>query len=309
MNPRKILLLVENILEKCTELKLSELMPKALTLSKIIDDKDFSKWLMLEISGYFETNTAFDSTSTVPNYRKIPGQYHDKSGRPLLIDDPQLFEVNNYFIREGLAEIEGISEKDKLLSVRNPTVMQFLKENLGVTVDTFTYNSNSLKSILSDVHTQLVDKLIGILKQIKSDLYKDNVDSNVPFELSSLHPLIQNVAGELYKGGHYRQAILDAYIQLVEAVKHKSGVFDKDNTPLMQTVFSANNPILEVSKNTDEQQGFMWLYSGATMGIRNPKAHRLVQQNDPQRTLEWLSFASVLLRVLDDSIIIKTEKK
>ena len=71
----------------------------------------------------------------------------------------------------------------------------------------------------------------------------------------------------------------------------------------MQTVFSPRSPKLVISDDSDEQQGFMWLFSGAVMAIRNPKAHRLVEQNDPQRTLEWLSFASVLLRVLDDAHI------
>jgi hypothetical protein len=65
--------------------------------------------------------------------------------------------------------------------------------------------------------------------------------------------------------------------------------------------FSPKKPILQVSEDEGEQQGFMWLYSGAVMGIRNPKAHRLVEQKDPQRALEWLAFAGVLFSVLDDA--------
>jgi hypothetical protein len=69
----------------------------------------------------------------------------------------------------------------------------------------------------------------------------------------------------------------------------------------MQKVFSKNNPILKVSDNEDEQLGFMWLFSGSVMAIRNPKAHSLIEQNNPERTLEWLAFASVLFKILDES--------
>jgi uncharacterized protein (TIGR02391 family) len=121
------------------------------------------------------------------------------------------------------------------------------------------------------------------------------------FELEGLHRRVQEVAGVLYRDGHYRQAILDAYIALADDVRKASGLGDLDNTPLMQQAFSPKKPILQVSEDSDEQLGFMWLYSGAVMGIRNPKAHRLVEQKDPQRALEWLAFASVLFRVLDDA--------
>jgi hypothetical protein len=35
--------------------------------------------------------------------------------------------------------------------------------------------------------------------------------------------------------------------------------------------------------------------------IRNPKSHRLVEQDDPQRALEYLGMVSVLFRRLDDA--------
>jgi uncharacterized protein (TIGR02391 family) len=115
----------------------------------------------------------------------------------------------------------------------------------------------------------------------------------------ALHPRVTEVAGQLFSNGHYRQAILDTYIALVEGVRRKSELA-LDNTPLMQQAFSPERPRLRVSSDKDEQLGFMWLFSGAVMAIRNPKAHRLLEQADPGRTLEWLCFASVLFRTLDE---------
>lgn len=119
-------------------------------------------------------------------------------------------------------------------------------------------------------------------------------------EIDGFHPRVIGVAGRLFRDGHYRQAILDTYIALVQAVREKSGL-GLDNSPLMQRAFSQKNPVLDVSDDPDEQLGLMWLYSGAVMGIRNPKAHRVIDQPDAQRALEWLGFASVLFRVLDEA--------
>lgn len=146
----------------------------------------------------------------------------------------------------------------------------------------------------------------GSYSSYKENSYKPHKEKRIYVSgdgidpLSNLHEEVKKVASELYRDGHFRQAILDTYIALVEAVKKKSGE-DRDGTPLMQAVFSNKNPKLILSKDPDQQLGFMWLYSGAVMAIRNPKAHRMIPQTDPQRTLEWLSFASVLFRLLDES--------
>ena len=146
---------------------------------------------------------------------------------------------------------------------------------------------------------QLLNKVDYIHSEVeRKEPILQLVDNSDP--LVNLHTTVRQVAGQLYADGHFRQAILDTYIALSTAVKDKSGL-KTDNTPLMQSAFSPKNPTLIVSSDPDEQQGFMWLYSGAMMAIRNPKAHRLVVQTDRQRTLEWLYFASVLFRVLDET--------
>ena len=84
-------------------------------------------------------------------------------------------------------------------------------------------------------------------------------------------------------------------------MKVVSGREDLDNTALMQTVFSPKNPIVVLSDDPDEQMGYMWMFSGAVMGVRNPKAHRLDVLSDSQYAVEWLAFASVLFRLLDSA--------
>jgi uncharacterized protein (TIGR02391 family) len=126
------------------------------------------------------------------------------------------------------------------------------------------------------------------------------------YELSSLHPRIREVSENLFRDGYYSQAILEAYKTVNILVKDKSGRKELDGQGLMSTVFSLENPILKLNdlqetSDKDEQKGFMLLYMGAMTGIRNPKAHDIVNQKDPLRTIEYLALASLLARRAEES--------
>jgi uncharacterized protein (TIGR02391 family) len=85
-------------------------------------------------------------------------------------------------------------------------------------------------------------------------------------------------------------------------VQAKSGS-KKDGTALMQSIFSPRNPVLlfnamQSRTDEDEQQGMMFLFCGAILAIRNPRAHaRIVDEED--RALEYLAFLSFLANRLD----------
>ena len=66
----------------------------------------------------------------------------------------------------------------------------------------------------------------------------------------------------------------------------------------MRKVFSRNTPILafnDLSDQTDldEPEGFMHLFEGAVLGIRNPGGHAFPEGSE-QRALEYISFLSLL---------------
>jgi uncharacterized protein (TIGR02391 family) len=304
MKISQILKIIGDLLDRSSDLNISELLPKLYILAKACQDDVLEEWILLETSGYTDTNPAMHAGVRVPDYRKVPGQYHSKDGQPLIIDDPDIFKViNHYHLRESVSELENIAANNDTVSFRNPFVMEKLKQIFGVEVDQFVFKALSVLPILQEVKNQSISKLFELREKVMQSAITTGIDPEIPQELSSLHPEVQRLAGRLYRDGHYRQAILDTYIGLVDHVKKRSGRKDLDNTPLMQAVFSLRNPILSVSDESDEQQGFMWLFSGAVMAIRNPKAHRIIEQTDPQRTVEWLSFASVLLRVLDETTV------
>ena len=71
----------------------------------------------------------------------------------------------------------------------------------------------------------------------------------------------------------------------------------------MRKAFSADDPTLRLNKlqsqsDKDEQRGYMELYAGSMMGIRNPRAHEHELEDSPEEALEMLIFANHLMRKL-----------
>ena len=156
------------------------------------------------------------------------------------------------------------------------------------------YYETQLKSIIQKLELQ--SEVTG---PVESTL------TGAPRLPSSTHQKIQAVAGPLYASGHYASAIFEAFKAVNNEVKLLSGL-DKDGQQLMAAAFDENHSVLRLNalqsqSDRDEQAGFKFLYMGAILGIRNPKAHDNVANPDEARTLEYLSFASLLMRRLDDA--------
>jgi uncharacterized protein (TIGR02391 family) len=125
-----------------------------------------------------------------------------------------------------------------------------------------------------------------------------------------IHPIIIQVSGQLFADGHYSQAIFEAFKIINILVKKESGLSYLDGKNLMSHAFKLPSPRLrwtnlETDSDKDEQEGFMFLYMGAIVGVRNPKAHDHVIQKDEIKTLEYLSFASLLVKRIDEAIVDK----
>jgi len=119
-----------------------------------------------------------------------------------------------------------------------------------------------------------------------------------------LHTEIARAANDLYRDGHYANAIVDAVKALNGLVRMRSGV-ELDGAALMQKVFSQNAPVLRFNElkdqsDHDEQLGFMMLFTGAVAGLRNPRAHKLIK-DDPERALEFIAFVSLLAKLVDEA--------
>lgn len=179
-------------------------------------------------------------------------------------------------------------------------------------------NEKSLHSALGRAQFLTRTGSVGRYKYIQSFNFNDPLVSIFQkttgiklLEERGIHSDIIKVSGQLFEDGHYSQAIFEAYKEINNLVKRKSGLSNLDGRNLMSQAFKLPTPILQLNKlltdsDKDEQEGFMFLFMGAIVGIRNPKAHDHVIQSDPIITLEYLSFASLLAKRIDQAMVNKT---
>ncbi len=145
--------------------------------------------------------------------------------------------------------------------------------------------------------------------QILEGLRWPSSDQGEPvYEWSAVHPDIRRECEKLFNHGNYAPCILEAYKVVIDKVKKKTGLELDGGRGLVSHVFSPKSPILRLNglqstSDQNEQEGFMYLFMGAIEGIRNPKAHDLVHQTDPIRTLEYIALASILARRVDDATL------
>ncbi len=154
-------------------------------------------------------------------------------------------------------------------------------------------------------------------EKIRSEKLDTKLESPIDlFDAMQFHPKVVEASKSCFTTVNYREAILNAFISLIDYIKELSGL-DLDGDDLMNNVFSFNYDkeqrkitkypticINELKNKTDrdEQIGFKYLCRGAAAFVRNPKAHKLIAQTDPLHTLEYLAFASMLFKQLDKRI-------
>lgn len=155
------------------------------------------------------------------------------------------------------------------------------------------------------------DEAKEILKILIETLNNSHLTSNSSF-WDILHPKVVNLAHSRFDNGYFADAISACLKEINTVVKnhvkHLTGD-EYDGAKLMTKAFSADNPLItfeDVStvNGKNIQVGYMKLFEGAIIGIRNPKAHSNLYP-DETTTIHLLFIASFLFYKLDKAIILK----
>lgn len=149
-----------------------------------------------------------------------------------------------------------------------------------------------------EVEKKLEDTGIGIEEKVSpKDFWQD------------IHPKITSVAKRRFENAHYADAVLSAFREVNSCVKKivmNKTANELDGASLMHTAFSPNNPIIvldDLSKDSGQnvQKGYMEIFAGAMIGIRNPKAHENMDIEEiPAKHRIYL--ASLLMNKIDERI-------
>jgi uncharacterized protein (TIGR02391 family) len=113
------------------------------------------------------------------------------------------------------------------------------------------------------------------------------------------------VVRELFDDGHYAQATFEAFKYIDKCVQ-KNSASTESGFKLMMQAFDGSAPRIRLTQlsnksETDEQEGFRFIFAGSDLAIRNPRAHEYGLADDPDLCLDHLSLASMLLRRLEQS--------
>ena len=122
-----------------------------------------------------------------------------------------------------------------------------------------------------------------------------------------LHPKIIEIAKSRFESGHFADSVEAAFKEvnnIVKALVKKETGQEFDGADLMNRAFSLQTPIIRLDDlNTqtgkDVQKGYMQIFSGAMIGIRNPKAHDNITI-DERRAIHFLFLASLLMYKIDE---------
>jgi len=176
-------------------------------------------------------------------------------------------------------------------SILYPTPIHEIREGYRRGIELATSNLNAIIGLLEDE--------IGDMAMAES-AYGSALRA---FRELDIHPKVQFAVSKLLEDGHYSHAVEEACKVLEDLVKLQSGKLDFGGSELMQLVFNVKNPILQFNNlgtesEQSEQQGMMFLYSGAMLALRNPGGHKYIEDN-PEKALEYIAFISLLAKTLD----------
>lgn len=123
-----------------------------------------------------------------------------------------------------------------------------------------------------------------------------------------VHSRVRDLARARFEAGHLADAVEAAFKEINTQVKQvvlARGDGEHDGANLMNKAFSPKNPVIVLADLQSEsgrniQQGYMQIFAGAMIGIRNPKAHANLQL-DRIRCIHLIFLASLLMHKLDES--------
>ncbi len=173
--------------------------------------------------------------------------------------------------------------------------------------------------IIHEIGATLAQKMPDSLWKIGQELLPDLEDSidkyysaqsysEIDFSIIDLlHSRIVVSAYAQFRSGLYRDAVLNSVIAVFDYLRERSGL-ESDGAKLAAEALSVENPrivlsSLENESGRNEQKGFLQIFQGYYLGVRNPKAHSLAIKPTKKIAAQYLVFSSLLCRRIEQAQI------
>lgn len=226
-------------------------------------------------------------------------------------------------LKEQVAKVEGLKKPPAYnpdYKIWNNTTIKIMREVFTPDlVRMFEHAGPSQMAMNQQHHFQLFVKALDEKKQLLEGFIREHerfagsgdavLVGMKPLGTYKIHSEIGKVSSKLLDDGHFAQAVEEAFKRVINEVKahmvRKGEDIYDGGASLMGHAFGTGGrtpPIrfnaLTTPEEEDEQRGIMYLFMGI-VGIRNRKAHDNVILDSPERAVEYLGLASLLMRLLD----------
>jgi uncharacterized protein (TIGR02391 family) len=123
-----------------------------------------------------------------------------------------------------------------------------------------------------------------------------------------LHPVIKAAALGQFADGHLRDSVLNSVTAIFDLIRQRTGL-GHDGPALATEAFAMERARLifseiDTESGKNDQKGFMQIISGMYAGIRNPKAHSLMHDLDRYKAAQYLIFASLIARRVEEAKLV-----
>lgn len=262
-----------------------------------------------------------DLLSAIDEFRHKLVEHRDLWGKSLSqpmpsypVRNQQPLETQSHWLTRRLGALRSYIERfdDQWLMVHPATGVRWDVLDAATSL-------NQVSQIKGPSIRGAVEKLNVIAGKLETLDQDDDVpaDRNVPIKpgiaperlmaayLTHLHPYISAGCSKLYLDGHHAPAVEESAKAVFQYLREATGL-PLDGSALATQAFSLKNPILAFSDLSDdtkrsEQIGFMEMLAAYAKGVRNPLAHTHGKLEEAQKAFEYLVFASLLCRRIDDA--------
>lgn len=159
------------------------------------------------------------------------------------------------------------------------------------------------------MHVEMIDKVNELLGELKNrQTVKPKNESEGYSFWDLIHKEIEAVAKSRFESAHYADSVEAAFKHLNSTVKdivRKKAGSEFDGADLMDRAFSIDKPIIALDDLSTEsgrniQKGYLLIFKGAMIGIRNPKTHGNLEITR-QNAVNLLFIASHLYFMIDEA--------
>lgn len=139
---------------------------------------------------------------------------------------------------------------------------------------------------------------------------KAEIKEELLFREIIVEPEILDVSADLFEGGFYNVAVLEAFKALDKFLQKKSGFVKQSGVTLVNNVLSPSNPKLVWSdrkseSEENEHKGYHLIFQGGFTGIRNPVTHDIDWISDHTTALDAILLAQHLLRKVKAATLVQ----